>query len=76
MRACRASIRWAPIRWAPIRREGAVQDFIHRKNLVHYRKLLAGSTLDDATRNFVCKLLADEELNEPPLPVTPDDDPA
>lgn len=69
MRACQASIRWASIRW-----EGAVQDFIHRKNLVHYRKLLAGSTLDDATRDYVSKLLADEELNEPPPPATRDDE--
>lgn len=53
-----------------------MQDFIHRKNLVHYRKLLAGTTLDDATRNYVCKLLADEELNEPPPPATPDDEQA
>lgn len=53
-----------------------MQDFIHRKNLVHYRTLLAGSTLDDATRNYVCKLLADEELNEPPPSSAQDDDPA
>lgn len=56
------------------RREGAVQDFIHQKNLVHYRKLLAGPTLDDATRDYVSKLLADEELKEPMPPSTPDND--
>lgn len=50
-----------------------MQDFIHQKNLVHYRKLLAGPTLDDATRSYVSKLLAEEELNEPP-PSARDDD--
>lgn len=55
-------------------REGAMQDFIHRKNLVHYRKLLAGPTLDDATRDYVSELLADEEPKEPPPPSAQDDD--
>lgn len=49
-------------------------DLIHQKNLVHYRRLLAGPTLDDATRDYVSKLLAEEELKEPPPPSTPDDD--
>ena len=51
-----------------------MQDFIHRKNLVHYRKLLAGPTLDDATRDYVSELLADEEPKEPPPPSAQDDD--
>ena len=59
-----------------IQREGAVEDFIHRKNLVHYRKLLAGPTLDEATRSYVSKLLAEEELNEPPPPSARDDAPS
>ncbi|OFX02378.1 MAG: hypothetical protein A3D94_22160 [Alphaproteobacteria bacterium RIFCSPHIGHO2_12_FULL_66_14] len=59
---------------ASVHHEGAVQDFIHRKNLLHYRMLLAGSTLDDAMRDYVSRLLADEELNEPPPPAPDDDD--
>lgn len=51
-----------------------MEEFIHQKNLVHYRRLLAGPTLDDATRNYVSKLLAEEELNEPRPPSPPDDD--
>lgn len=47
-------------------------DLIHQKNIVRYRKLMAELTLDDATRDDVSKLLADEELKEPPS--TPDDD--
>ena len=51
-----------------------MQDLIHQKNLVHYRKLLAGPTLDDATRDYVAKLLADEELkDDPPLPAVEND---
>ncbi|MDP2333495.1 MAG: hypothetical protein Q8M19_22690 [Reyranella sp.] len=49
-------------------------DLIHQKNIVHYRKLLAEPTLDDVTRDYVSKLLADEEPKEPPPPSTPDDD--
>ena len=52
-----------------------MQDFIHRKNLVHYRKLLAGPTLDDATRDYVSKLLAEEESLDPPPPENDDPPP-
>jgi hypothetical protein len=33
-----------------------MQGFIHRKNLEHYRKLLAGPTLDEDTHRVVSKL--------------------
>ena len=46
--------------------EGAVQDFIHRKNLEHYRRLLAGPDMDQAMREYVSKLLEDEEAKEVP----------
>ena len=46
--------------------EGAVQDFIHRKNLEHYRRLLAGPDMDQAMREYVSKLLEDEEAKELP----------
>jgi hypothetical protein len=42
-----------------------MQDFIHRKNLDHYRKLLAG-TPDKADRALLLRLLAEEEANESP----------
>ena len=42
-----------------------MQSFIHRKNLEHYRKLLAGSP-DEAEREQLVKLLAEEEAKEPP----------
>jgi len=57
-----------------MRREGAMQDLIHQKNLVHYRKLLAGPTLDDATRDYVSKLLAEEEALDPPSSAAQDDE--
>jgi hypothetical protein len=37
-----------------------MQDFIHRKNIEHYGKLLAGK-LDPAEREQLLKLLAEEE---------------
>ena len=43
----------------------AVQDFIHRKNLEHYRRLLAG-TPDEAERALLVRLLAEEEAKDPP----------
>ena len=46
--------------------EDAVQDFINRKNLDHYRRLLAGPRLDEALHEYVSKLLKDEEEKKPP----------
>ena len=43
----------------------AVQEFVHRKNLEHYRNLLT-KTQDGAEREQILKLLAEEEANEPP----------
>jgi hypothetical protein len=42
-----------------------VQDFVHRKNLEHYRKLLA-SVSDGAERELLLTLLAEEEAKEQP----------
>jgi hypothetical protein len=44
-----------------------MNDFVHQKNLEHYRKLLAGD-LDDAQRKMLLKLLAEEQAKEPPSP--------
>lgn len=44
-----------------------MQSFIHRKNLEHYRKLLAETT-DDATRQTIQELLAAEESKDRKLP--------
>jgi len=41
--------------------------FIHRKNLEHYRKLLA-ETKDEAQRQVVLRLLKDEEAKGAVLP--------
>jgi hypothetical protein len=42
-------------------REVAVERFIHRQNLQHYRRLLAApDQKDDARRQTILKLLADE----------------
>lgn len=41
-----------------------MQDFIRRKNIEHYRKLLGGE-LDPAERKWVMKLLAGELAMEP-----------
>lgn len=43
---------------------GAMQSFIHRKNLENYRKQLA-DTQDEATRAQLEVLLAEEEAKEP-----------
>ncbi len=40
-----------------------MQNFIHRKNLEHYRKLLA-QTEDDGRRQMILKLLAAEEVKD------------
>ena len=41
-----------------------MHDFIHRKNLEHYRKLLAG-TPDNAEPALLLRLLVEEEAKEP-----------
>jgi hypothetical protein len=43
-----------------------MQDFIHRKNLEHYRSLLAGE-LADADRVSILRLLAEEQAKDPAL---------
>ncbi|MFI5387921.1 MAG: hypothetical protein ACHQ50_17580 [Fimbriimonadales bacterium] len=48
-----------------------MQEFIHRKNLEHYRKLLAG-TANDEDRGVLEKLLEDEEATDNPPPRTPE----
>jgi len=42
-----------------------MQNFIHQKNLEHFRSLLA-KTQDKAERERLLKLLAEEEAREPP----------
>ena len=42
-----------------------MQSFIHRKNLEHYRKLIAQTT-NDEDRQTLLKLLADEEAKDKP----------
>lgn len=44
-----------------------MERFIRRKNLEHYRKLLVETT-DEAQRQRLLKLLAEEEGKEPRLP--------
>lgn len=44
-----------------------MERFIHRKNIEHYRKLLAETT-DEAQRQQLLKLLAEEERREPRSP--------
>jgi len=50
-----------------------MQDFIHRKNIEHFRKLLAGRTLDEGMHEYVSKLLFDEEAKDLPPAVAQDD---
>ena len=47
-----------------------MQDFIHWKNMEHYRKLLAGPDLDQAMHEYVSKLLVDEEWKERPKAIS------
>jgi len=49
-----------------------MQEFIHRKNLEKYRRLLA-ETNDEAQRRQLEKLLAEEAAWEPPVPKLQDD---
>ncbi len=44
-----------------------MQDFIHRKNLENYRRLLAGETPGDAERTLLLKLLAEERAKDRPI---------
>ena len=46
--------------------------FIHRQNLIHYRKKLAEAT-DDAQRNALVKLIAAEEAKYTEVPNDPPD---
>lgn len=41
-----------------------MEQFVHRKNLDHLRRLLA-ETKDDAQRKQIEKLIAEEEAKEP-----------
>jgi len=51
------------------RREVAVEQFIHLQNLEHYRRLLAApDQKNDARRQTILKLLADEISKDPPPP--------
>ncbi len=51
-----------------------MQGFIHRKNIEHYRRLLAGQSLDEVMHKRVSKLLSDEEAKDPPLQRARDED--
>ena len=51
-----------------------MQGFVRRKNIEHFRKLLAGPTLDEGMHKVVSKLLLDEEAKVSPLPKVGDDD--
>lgn len=42
-----------------------MERFVHRKNIEHYRKLLAETT-DEAQRQKLLKLLAEEERRQSP----------
>jgi hypothetical protein len=50
-----------------------MQGFVSRKNIEHYRKLLA-QTANDGDRTLLEKLLADEEAKAPPPPRARKDD--
>jgi hypothetical protein len=51
-----------------------MQGFIRRKNIEHYRMLLAGPTLDEGMHKVVSMLLLKEEAKASPLPKARDDD--
>ena len=44
-----------------------MEQFVHRQNLEHFRKLLA-ATKDAAERERIGKLLAEEQAKDPPPP--------
>ena len=64
---------WRRLLMALVPSGGAMQSFIHRKNLEIFRKRLAESQ-DEPERRQLRKLLAEEEAKEPqPAPRRPDD---
>ena len=52
----------------PWLREARVDKFLHRHNLEHFRKQLAEAK-DDAQRQTLLKLLAEEEAKDSPAPI-------
>jgi hypothetical protein len=50
--------------WLPPRKEARVENFVHRKNIEHYKKVL-GVTTNPAERAMILKLLAEETAKEP-----------
>lgn len=44
-----------------------MQRYVHKENVLLYRKLLA-ETMDEDKRKIIAKLLADEEAKEPLSP--------
>jgi hypothetical protein len=49
-----------------VSQDGAhMDDFVHRENIEHYKKLLVNRT-DPAERGVILKLLAEETAKEPP----------
>jgi hypothetical protein len=45
----------------------AMERFVHRKNVEHYRQLLKSGQLDDTQRQIILKLLAEEEAKRGPF---------
>jgi hypothetical protein len=45
----------------------SMQRYVHKENIILYRKLLA-ETMDEEKRKIIAKLLADEEAKETPSP--------
>jgi hypothetical protein len=45
-----------------------MEQFVHRQNLAHFRKLLAQPT-DETQRRMLLKLIAEEEAKEPKPPI-------
>ena len=53
-------MRRAPVPWY----RQMLEEFIRRKNVEHYRKLLSADGLDQIERKYVEKLLADEAAKD------------
>ena len=51
--------------WPPLRKEARVENFVHRENIEHYKKILEFTT-NPADRAMILKLLAEETAKEPP----------
>ena len=51
-----------------------LEEFVRRKNVEHYRKLLSTDGLDQIERKYVEKLLADEEAKDRALSRRQNDD--